>query len=214
MKRLILILCALVIVSCAGENAGNPGQPPAEQQAAATPPPPPLPPPSPEQMMELMKKAATPGPEHKRLAPLVGTFKTESKFWMDPSKPPQIEKGSAKNEWVFGKRFVKQAYTGKFNGQPFQGMGYIGFDNVKKAYVSTWMDSMGTGVMVSEGTFDSANRALEMSSTFSCPLTGGERNARFVTRIINDNEYVDEMFDKGPDGKEFKMMEIHYKKQG
>jgi hypothetical protein len=32
-------------------------------------------------------------------------------------------------------------------GMPFQGRGYTGYDNVKKKYVGTWMDSFSTGVM-------------------------------------------------------------------
>ncbi|MCB0343987.1 MAG: DUF1579 domain-containing protein [Bdellovibrionales bacterium] len=169
---------------------------------------------SPEEMKAKMELAATPGAEHKALAPLVGKWKTETKMWMDPSKQPEVTMGTAQHNWVLGGRFVQEQFSGKFHGQPFQGSGMIGFDKVKGEYVSTWTDTMGTGIMNGEGKFDPAKKEIEMSSTFSCPVTGGEKSSRSVTRIISNNEHVFEMFSEGPDGKEFKMLEIKYKRQG
>jgi hypothetical protein len=34
-------------------------------------------------------------------------------------------------------------------GMPFEGLGYTGYDNVKKQYFGTWIDSMSTGIMTS-----------------------------------------------------------------
>ena len=33
----------------------------------------------------------------------------------------------------------------------FKGTGIEGYDNGKKKFVGTWMDNMGTGIMMSEG---------------------------------------------------------------
>lgn len=166
-----------------------------------------------EEMMQKITEAATPGKEHMQLAPLVGTWRTEARFWNEPSQPPEVSTGIAEHTWIYGKRFVKENYRGKWNGQPFEGMGLIGFDNVRKEYVSTWTDSMGTGILTAEGNYDPAKRELEMISTFSCPLTGGIRKNRSVTRIISNNEHVFEMWDQLPNGKERKMMEIKYERK-
>ena len=169
---------------------------------------------TPEQMMQKMEMASKPGPQHSQLKPLVGKWRTTSKFWKAPGEKPEITRGSANHQWLYGKRFVKEDYKGTWHGQPFHGTGMIGYDNVKQQYISTWTDSMSTGIMTAEGEFDPSTNELEMNSSFSCPLTESERNARSITRIINNNEHVLEMYDLDADGKEYKMMEIHYKRIG
>jgi hypothetical protein len=34
---------------------------------------------------------------------------------------------------------------------PFEGISTLGYDNAKKTFFSTWIDNMGTGMMVMEG---------------------------------------------------------------
>ena len=210
----IAVFTFAVLAGCAGK--GTSPQVPSEQRGMAERPveakaaPQAIPQMSPEEMMAKMKDAATPGQEHKELQPLVGKWKTVAKWWMDPSKAPDVSKGTANHQWAFGKRFIKEEYNGKWGGQPFQGMGMLGYDRVKKAYISTWLDSMGTGIMTSEGKFEAATRSIEMSGKYSCPMTGGDRQSRIVTRIVNNDQHVFEMFDRGPDGKEFKNLEITY----
>lgn len=208
MKQLLaLIFAASCLYGCAKKEAPLPVEAPVAPKTVAAPPP--L---SPEEAMKKMTEAATPGEAHKRLQGIVGNWKTTSSFWMEPGKKPEVSKGSAKHEWILGKRFVRQEYKGKFAGQSFVGQGLVGYDNVKKQYVSTWIDSMGTGVMLAEGSYNAAANQIEMGTKYSCPMTGGDRSGRTVTRFINKNEFVFEMFDKTPDGVEVKVMEIHYKR--
>ena len=210
MKRLLAFLTISLLLTGCAHKAAAPQQPSAEEIAAAQ---------SrammalsPDEMMAKIKEAGTPGEEHQKIASLAGTFKTVTKIWMDPSKDPEVTKGTAKNQWILGKRFLKQDYSGKFMGQPFQGTGVVGYDKVKKEYVSTWVDTMGTGMMTGEGQFNSEKNELVSTSHYSCPLVGGDKTSRMVTRIINKNEYVLEMFDTGPDGKEMKTMEITHRR--
>jgi len=163
------------------------------------------------EIMAKVKEAATPGQAHANLQPLVGKWVTETKIWMDPNRAPEVSKGRANHEWMLGKRFIKEDYSGKFGGQAFQGVGTIGFDNVKQEYVSTWVDTMGTGIMTSEGKFDPATHSIEMNGKYSCPMMG-EKEARTVTKILSNNTHVFEMYDRTPDGKEFKTLEITYKR--
>ena len=167
---------------------------------------------SPEEMMKKAMEAATPGESHKRLEALVGNWTTSSKMWMDPTKAPEVSKGSAKHQLILGKRFLKEEYKGTFAGKPFTGNGLLGYDNVKGKYISLWYDSMSTGVMSGEGDYKAASNEIEMSNRYSCPMTGGEVQSRTVTRFVNKNEFVFEMYSTGPDGKEVKAMEIVYKR--
>jgi len=159
-------------------------------------------------MMEMMQKAATPGEAHKKMEPLIGTFDAKVKMFMDPSKPPMEESGTSENAWVLGNRFVEQKYQGTFMGQPFSGIGYTGYDNVTKKYVGTWMDTAGTGMMISKGTM--SGNVMKASATMPDPTTGKMSNATIKMTVQDKDHHTMEMWGAGPDGKTYKMMEIDY----
>ena len=161
-------------------------------------------------MMEMMEKLATPGEMHKKLEPFVGTFDVEATFWMAPGTDPMSSKGTSKNEWILGGRWVAQHYEGEFMGQMFNGLGMTGYDNYKKEYLSTWMDSMSTTMMVTTGRVD--GDTWTYTGKMDDPMSG---TAMDVTEkiILHDNDHhVMEMWAPGPDGKPFKNMEIHYRR--
>jgi hypothetical protein len=94
--------------------------------------------------MQEMFALAAPGPEHAFFKKLVGSWKTESKFWMDPSQPPMTTLGNASSQLIMGGRFLQSEFTGDFMGMPFEGLGIDGYDRVQEKFVSVWMDNMGT----------------------------------------------------------------------
>ena len=93
-------------------------------------------------MMDKYKKLATPGEPHNQLATLAGSWNTKTKEWMDPNKPPMESTGTCEEKMMLDGRFLQQECAGDMMGQPFTGIGMIGFDNYTKKYVSTWMSSM------------------------------------------------------------------------
>jgi hypothetical protein len=94
-------------------------------------------------------------------------------------------------------------------GQPFEGMGIIGYDNGKEEYIMLWIDNMGTGFMTSAGQYDPAAKTLTEQGQISCPVKG-QMPFRGVTTMIDNDHYTYEMFSPGDDGKEFRVMEILY----
>ena len=159
-------------------------------------------------MHEMMMKAATPGDNHKKLEGFVGNWDVKVKMWMDPSKPAEESAGTAESTWVLGNRFVQEKFQGTFMGQPFSGMGYTGYDNVMKKYVGTWMDTMSTGVMTSKGTM--AGNAMTATASMSDPMTGKTSNATMKVTMTDNDHHTMEMWGPGPNGKNYKMMEITY----
>ena len=158
--------------------------------------------------MEAMQKAATPGEAHKKLETMVGTFDAKVKIWMDPSKPAEESAGTSENTWVLGNRFVQTKHEGTFMGQPFSGIGYTGYDNVTKKYVGTWMDTSSTGMMVSKGTM--AGNVMKSTATMADPVTGKMTTVTMKTTVTDNDHHVMEMWGPGPDGKNYRMMEITY----
>ncbi|HEV8695109.1 MAG TPA: DUF1579 domain-containing protein [Lysobacter sp.] len=162
-------------------------------------------------MMDAWQKAATPGDAHKQLvAQFEGTWTTKQTMWMDPSKPPTSESGKSVNTPVFGGRQLRMDYNSQFMGQPFEGVGYTGYDNVKGKYVSSWMDNMSTGLFVSEGDYDAASKTYTYHAQMPDPMKPGTMvPMRDVVRVVDNDHHVFEMYETR-DGKEVKTMQIEY----
>ena len=161
-------------------------------------------------MMEAMQKAATPGEAHKKLEPFVGTFDARVRMWTDPSRPPEDSTGTMTNTWVLGNRFVQQSFEGTFMGEPFNGVGYVGYDNVSKKFQSVWMDSASTGMMWMSGTADATGKMMETKGTMSDPMSGRTLPMEDKITVVDNDHHRMEMWTKGRGGKMMKMMEIEY----
>ncbi len=48
---------------------------------------------------------------------------------------------------------------GKMMEMPFHGIGTEGYDNVRKKFMASWIDNMGTGILLMEGTYDALRKA-------------------------------------------------------
>jgi hypothetical protein len=160
-------------------------------------------------MMEMYKKLATPGAPHKLLASMTGIWTTRTKSWCEPGKPPMESTGTCEQKMLLGGRYLQQEFSGEMMGSPFAGIGVTGYDNHTKKYVSTWMDSMSTGIFLFEGTASADGKTITQASKNDDPVQG-PMEWRSVTRIVDDNTIEFEMYGTGKSGKEVKMMEITY----
>ena len=169
---------------------------------------------TPEQKAEMdaYMKAATPGPQHQALAAMAGNYDLKVRSWMAPAQPPEESAGTATREMALGGRVMVEDVHGSMMGMPFDGHGMTGYDNVTGKYWGTWNDSMGTGLMVSEGTCDAKN-ACSFTSSWNDPVKKTVVKARMTTRWTSPTVEVFEMYGPGKDGKEMKMMEITYTKK-
>ena len=162
--------------------------------------------------MEAMRRLGSPSEGHQALEPFAGTWTYTAQWWMSPDGPPESMTGSATNSLIFGGRFLKQEILGQVEGQPpFEGIGFTGYDNLRKEYQTVWFDNMATGMMTGTGQFDAATKTLTDQGDFSCPVTG-ETHRRFRTAwtVINQDHTTYENYMRTPEGREFKAMEIHY----
>ncbi|HEX5854176.1 MAG TPA: DUF1579 domain-containing protein [Thermoanaerobaculia bacterium] len=166
--------------------------------------------PSQEEMMKAWMAVASPGEAHKKLEPVVGSFTVATKMWVDPAKPPEATSGTSENKWALGGRFVEQRVEGTAMGQPFSGVGYTGYDNYKKEYVGSWMDSMGTMIMNSTGTADASGKQLTFWSTMDDVLTKKTIKVKSMVTIVDNDHHTYEMWSPAPDGKMFRSLEVQY----
>ena len=159
--------------------------------------------------MEAWQKAGTPGPEHRELAGMAGSYDLQIKSWHEPGAPATVEKGTATRSMALGGRVLVEEMQSTMYGQPFTGHGMHGYDNITGKYWSTWNDSMSTGLMVSEGSCD-AEDFCTFTGTWHDAVTKDEVTARMTTHWTSPDVEVFEMYAPGENGREMKMMEITY----
>lgn len=163
----------------------------------------------PQAMMEMYQKLATPGEPHKQLASLAGSWITKTKEWMEPGKPPTEAAGSAEMKMLLDGRFLQQDFTSEMMGQPYTGMGITGYDNLRKKYVSIWLDTMGTGPFMMEGTGSADGKTITLKGQHTEPGVG-HMTHRAVWKIVDSNTQTFDMWGNHGGGKEMKVMEIVY----
>ena len=168
-----------------------------------------------DQMMEQWMKMNQPGEHHKHLAPLVGTWTTVVKMRYTPDAPWQESTGTLLRESIWGGRYVTEEYKetretpgGPADHPPFEGMGVIGYDTMKKQYVGGWIDNMSTGLMTSTGTCDPTAKTFTFIGEYLDPMTGKPKQSKHVIKITSKDQHVMEMYEVGPDGKEFVSFEM------
>lgn len=162
-----------------------------------------------EAMMAAWQKAMNPSDGHRRLDPLVGSFRAKTTFTMMPGAPPDLSEATSEHRWVLGGRYLEQVYKGTSMGMPFEGRGYTAYDNVQKKYLGVWMDTFGTGLMTSVGVGKPTDREIRMDSEAIDP-SGAKVHFDAIIRIEDRDHHTFEMWTKGPDGKRFRQMLVEY----
>jgi hypothetical protein len=164
---------------------------------------------TPEQMMEMMKQASAPGDRHKGLSPLIGEFKVDAKFWMDPTGEPMVSTGTSQNTWMLGDRFVGQHYSGEFMGMEFEGHGALGFHKETEEYEAVWVDNFGTGIMFQKGKAGTDPKKITVEGEYTSAM--GTHRMKNVTTIVSNDKHVMEFWEPhGPNGELVRTGEMTY----
>lgn len=155
---------------------------------------------------------ATPGEPHKWMADEVGTWNCDMTFWYEPNGKPEKASSVATIKMILGGRYQESNYVGKIMGAPFEGKSTLAFNNASKEYTSTFIDNMGTGMMVGIGKYDERTKSATFKGEFTDPVTGKKNSYREVYTIVDPKTRKMEMFDT-KNGTEYKSMEILMKKK-
>jgi hypothetical protein len=161
-------------------------------------------------MMKNWQDYMTPGDVHKMMAKWDGTWTGDVTMWMYPGAPEQKSTSTAVNKMVLNGLYQQSTHTGDMMGMPFNGMSTVGYDIHKKEFVSTWIDNMGSGIMMLKGPWDEATKTITLKGTMMDPGTKTDTGVRETFQIIDDNTQEMKMYVMTPDGKEFNTMNIKY----
>ena len=163
-----------------------------------------------QEMMKRWMEYSTPGDVHKQMAKTAGSWKYTSKMWMAPGQEPMVSDGTAIFESIYGGRYIQAKVTGSMMGMPFEGTAMSGYNNSTKKYFVTWIDNMGTGVMVLEGTRDAGTGVITYTGSMFDPMTGKNCTMRQTEKMDGDNKMIMEMYSTQEGGTEKKDMELVY----
>ena len=78
---------------------------------------------------------------------------------------------------------------GKMKNMTFKGMGIEGYDNVKKKFVGSWVDNMGTGIMTSEGDYDAATKTFTYTGEVEM-IPGMKQKIREVLKVVDKDHHT------------------------
>lgn len=165
--------------------------------------------------METYTKSGMPGEMHRKLAEGAGTWTTTNTMWMAPDMPPMTTTGTATTRMSMDGRFAITEVTSSMGEMgTMNGMSIVGYDNVQKKFVSTWIDNMGSGMMQGVGTSTDGGNRIDWVYTYSCPITNCQRTMREVHAHPDKNTFVIESFAKDPrTNVEMKCMRMEAKRK-
>ena len=162
--------------------------------------------------MKLWIAYATPGDAHKMMAAETGTWNCDMTFWEEANGKPSKSTSTANVKMILGGRYQEAIYSGTMMGQPFEGKSTLAYNNASKEFTTTFIDNMGTGMMVATGKYDEANKSMNFKGDMVNPLNGKKTAYREVYTIVDANTRKMEMYDT-KNGEEYKSMEIIMKRK-
>lgn len=162
--------------------------------------------------MKAWQAYATPGNPHKLMADEVGTWNCDMTFWSEANGKPEKAASVAVIRMILGGRYQEADYKGTMMGQPFEGKSTLAYNNASQEYTTTFIDNMGTGMMVAMGKYDEKTKSMELKGEMVNPLNGKKTPYREVYTIVDPTTRKMEMFDT-KNGTEYKSMEIIMKKK-
>jgi len=169
---------------------------------------------TPEQWQEMMA-LAKPGPEHKMLEKLVGTWEQTVKFWMKPGAEPSGMKGKSVNRMILGGRFLQSDVTGGEGEMKMEGLNLMGYDRRHKHFTTVGFDTWGTYYVTAAGPYDEKSKSIVMYGEDEEPTAGITQKYDIIVRFVDDDTYVTEIVfkdERTPNRSEFKMVEVTNKR--
>jgi hypothetical protein len=183
--RLLSCLALAGAVGLSMSTAASDDQPPSEADAA-----------------KRWKEAAQLGPHHKELEYFLGTWDGVIEFVMPgmlTMPPEKRDKVVGTGAWAIEGRWLSFRIKGTMMGQPFEGFGLSGYDNVKKAHVSTFVSNIDTAMTTASGSVvDPNGKIVSMYGTIDEYLTGEhDKPVRITRKIVSPDQFVHEIWDLG-----------------
>lgn len=123
------------------------------------------------------------------------------------------QSGDQSHSFQLGGLYLFEDYTGDPSPGPFPafvGKGYWGYNTTSKKYEGFWIDNASTMMQLEKGDVDASGEIWTMVSSFQHTDSGQRMSKRSVIRLIDGDHNDMTMYMSGPDGNEFRSMEIMF----
>lgn len=162
--------------------------------------------------MAAWMELAQPGEHHEHLEPYAGKWKTKMTMWMAPGAEPMHYESEVEVEWLMDGRFLKWQQKGDFQGSPYTGLAFEGYNNADQRYESAFMDNFGTLIVFYTGECSDDGKTRVMTGSFTNPMAGSVIEQRNVYSWTDDDHFKLESFMKMGD-QDYKNMEMLFERQ-
>lgn len=155
------------------------------------------------EMMKRMQEALALTPQHAAMGKLVGKWKLEREMRMGGmrGKIP----GQAEIEWAVPKRWLGLRAKVPMMGMMTEGYMLLGYDKVKRKFVTAGVSSAHPGIIATEGpVVDPSGKVQVQYGALDEYLTGEhDKPLKYVFRFEGDDKFVFELWDLGigPEGQ-------------
>jgi Protein of unknown function (DUF1579) len=136
--------------------------------------------------------ADVPGPVHQRLGELVGSWDVAIQYKLGDKV--QDGKATCDATMILGGRFLQQNYKSIFQGEPFEVLQILGYDNDKHKTIEVMMDTTGTGLLHNEGTISEDGKVITNLGESRDPTTKKRFKLRTVYTIADRDHFSLEWF--------------------
>lgn len=150
-----------------------------------------------------------PDAQHAALGALAGQWDVRQSFYLKPGEPPQIDTGSAEFAMVLNGRHLRQSLH-IASKQPFEGLGYLGYDPAVGHWFSTWMDVNFPGLIVAWGDYDPTARSYTFTGTIADAAHPSEKTPlREVLHVADKDHFTYDYYETHA-GKESLAVRLDY----
>lgn len=156
-------------------------------------------------------KANAPGKAHELLRQFEGEWSVEGEIWArGPHFDPVPVRGTAKYTPDMGGRWLVFEFDGTRGGEPARTVGFTGYDNARRQFVTHWADSASTAPFALRGDVDFTGKVFTSFGTIDSVADGRYGQLiKLSTRVIGPDEHTDTM-SLIVQGDEVKLMELRY----
>jgi len=167
-----------------------------------------------EDDFEWLDEIAKPGPEHKRLDALVGSWNAKIKLYAgENDTDPAVLNGITERKWVVGGRYLEEISENPTDTGVFIGRAYWGFNRATALYEFVWMSTEDVGISLEYGRFDPTTNVLRTSGGTVDPATGFYIQSRSELKINSPDSQTLVVYETEEDGREYKSVEITWTKK-
>jgi hypothetical protein len=167
-------------------------------------------------LQAMMMESMEPGPEHERLAGLVGRWSVETRVWPEPGAQPMTVNGTAENRMILGGRFLVSETNTAAGPMQGESLMILGFDRRNGWYTSAGYDTYGTYSVAAQGGWDAGRGAIVMRGEDRVVEAEHTQTWNFVLRPVDADTYTFEIIFTDPvhtrGGPPFKMVENTFRR--